>query len=116
MKKFKKIICILLVFVSLCMNGCNKRFQKSLQEEKKIADSFELPKDIVLGIPIVTCYGSDQMTIENHKGILEFNDKYINVRALDCTIKITGRNLEIKEFAKDIIIISGCLESIHYEI
>ena len=40
MKKFKKIICILLVFVSLCMNGCNKRFQKSLQEEKKIADSF----------------------------------------------------------------------------
>ena len=38
---------------------------------KKIADSFELPKDIVLGIPIVTCYGSDQMTIENHKGILE---------------------------------------------
>ena len=72
---------------------------------KKIADSFELPKDIVLGIPIVTCYGSDQMTIENHKGILEFNDKYINVRALDCTIKITGRNLEIKEFAKDIIIV-----------
>ena len=49
---------------------------------KKIADSFELPKDIVLGIPIVTCYGSDQMTIENHKGILEFNDKYINVRAM----------------------------------
>ena len=46
---------------------------------KKIADSFELPKDIVLGIPIVTCYGSDQMTIENHNGILEFNDKYINV-------------------------------------
>ena len=40
MKKFKKIICILLVFVSLCMNGCNKRFQKSLQEEKRIADSF----------------------------------------------------------------------------
>jgi len=40
MKKFKKIICILLVFVSLCMNGCNKRFQKRLQEEKKIADSF----------------------------------------------------------------------------
>ena len=46
---------------------------------KKIADSFELPKDIVLGIPIVTCYGSDQMTIENHKGILVFNDKYINL-------------------------------------
>lgn len=40
MKKLKKIICILLVFVSLCMNGCNKRFQKRLQEEKKIADSF----------------------------------------------------------------------------
>ena len=40
MKKFKKIICILLVFVSLYMNGCNKRFQKRLQEEKKIADSF----------------------------------------------------------------------------
>ena len=37
---------------------------------QKVTDSFELPKDIVLGLPIVTAYGYNELTIENHKGIL----------------------------------------------
>ena len=41
---------------------------------QKVTDSFELPKDIVLGLPIVTAYGYNELTIENHKGILSFSD------------------------------------------
>lgn len=31
---------------------------------QKVTDSFELPKDIVLGLPIVTAYGYNELTIE----------------------------------------------------
>ena len=65
---------------------------------QKVTDSFELPKDIVLGLPIVTAYGYNELTIENHKGILSFSDKAVTVRAADSTIKISGSRLEIKEF------------------
>ena len=50
---------------------------------QKVTDSFELPKDIVLGLPIVTAYGYNELTIENHKGILSFSDKAVTVRAAD---------------------------------
>ncbi len=82
---------------------------------QKVTDSFELPKDIVLGIPIITAYGFGQLTIENHKGILSFSDRLINVRALDCTIKISGSALEIREFSKNLIIIAGNITGISYE-
>ena len=58
---------------------------------QKVTDSFELPKDIVLGLPIVTAYGYNELTIENHKGVLSFSDKAVTVRAADSTIKISGR-------------------------
>ena len=79
---------------------------------QKVTDSFELPKDIVLGLPIVTAYGYNELTIENHKGILSFSD---TVRAADSTIKISGSRLEIKEFTKDLIIIAGHLKGVIYE-
>jgi sporulation protein YqfC len=79
---------------------------------QKVTDSFELPKDIVLGLPIVTAYGYNELTIENHKGI---SDKAVTVRAADSTIKISGSRLEIKEFTKDLIIIAGHLKGVIYE-
>ena len=56
---------------------------------QKVTDSFELPKDIMLGLP--------------------------TVRAADSTIKISGSRLEIKEFTKDLIIIAGHLKGVIYE-
>ena len=35
---------------------------------QKVTDSFELPKDIVLGLPIVTAYGYNELTIEKPQG------------------------------------------------
>lgn len=70
-----------------------------IYEDAKVTDSFELPKDIVLGLPIVTAYGYNELTIENHKGILSFSDKAVTVRAADSTIKypaaaLKSRNLQ----------------------
>ena len=83
---------------------------------QKVTDSFELPKDIVLGLPIVTAYGYNELTIENHKGILSFSDKAVTVRAADSTIKISGSRLEIKEFTNDLIIIAGHLKGVYMSI
>ena len=37
---------------------------------QKVTDSFELPKDIVLGLPIVTAYGYNELTIGHLKGVI----------------------------------------------
>ena len=50
-------------------------------------------------------YGYNELTIENHKGILSFSDKAVTVRAADSTIKISGSRLEIKEFTADLSVV-----------
>ena len=60
---------------------------------QKVTDSFELPKDIVLGLPIVTAYGYNELTIENHKGILSFSDKAVTaVCDTTCTTRKYQKN------------------------
>lgn len=66
---------------------------------QKVTDSFE-SKGYSAGVTTVTAYGYNELTIENHKGILSFSDKAVTVKAADSTIKISGSRLEIKEFTK----------------
>ena len=82
---------------------------------QKVTDSFELPKDIVLGLPIVTAYGYNELTIENHKGILSFSDKAVTVRAADSTIKNIRQPPWNKGIYKGLIIIAGHLKGVIYE-
>lgn len=74
-----------------------------------------IKKTSPITIETVTAYGYNELTIENHKGILSFSDKAVTVRAADSTIKISGSRLEIKEFTKDLIIIAGHLKGVIYE-
>ncbi len=83
--------------------------------KNRIVDSFDLPKDVVLGAPIVTLYGYDQMVIENNKGVLLITEKEICVRTKDCVLRISGRGLNIKDYSKDIIIIRGTIINISYD-
>lgn len=83
--------------------------------KSRIVESLDLPKDVVLGAPIVTVYGYDQIVIENNKGVLMITDNQICVRTKDCILKITGRSLSIRDYSKDIIIIKGTIFSIAYD-
>lgn len=42
---------------------------------QKVTDSFELPKDIVLGLPIVTAYGYNELTIETTRVFCHFRTR-----------------------------------------
>ena len=39
-----------------------------------MADAANLPKDVVLGVPILTLTGHYEVNIENYRGILEYTE------------------------------------------
>ena len=41
--------------------------------KKVLLDKLEMPKEIVLDVPRITVIGRNEITIENHKGILVFD-------------------------------------------
>lgn len=58
-----------------------------------MADAANLPKDVVLGVPILTLTGHYEVNIENYRGILEYTEQLIRINVRSGQIRITGNHL-----------------------
>jgi sporulation protein YqfC len=76
----------------------------------KLSDAAELPYELVLNLPKITVIGDMQALIENHKGIVQYEDNVIRINSSIGMIKIIGRNLTIKNIMAEEIIINGSIE------
>ena len=63
---------------------------------EKTAEIFDLPGDLVAGLPRVELTGSRELRMENHKGILAYGTDEIHVSGGKLIIKIRGSNLELR--------------------
>ena len=82
--------------------------------KEKIADAVALPKDITLNLPKVTLYGSKEIYIENYKGIIEFSEEVVRVNTSVHIIKITGKNLILKNITDEEILFSGEIPHVEF--
>lgn len=79
-----------------------------------MADSANLPKDVVLGVPILTLTGHYEVNIENYRGILEYTEQLIRINVRSGQIRITGKSLEINYYTTTDMKITGKVEKIEY--
>ncbi|SMC18930.1 sporulation protein YqfC [Clostridium acidisoli DSM 12555] len=79
------------------------------------ADKLDMPRDVVLNIPKIIVVGKEEITIENHQGILKFNDDFIRIKCNFGNIVIKGCNFEILFISGKTIILGGKLKSVEYE-
>ena len=82
--------------------------------KRHIADIFDLPSEIILDMPIIKIIGNNEVTIENHKGILEYTPYVLRMKSMLGIIKITGYYIEIKELDQSDIVISGEIHSLEF--
>lgn len=82
--------------------------------KNKIAGAASMPKDVVLGVPIVTITGYNEMCIENYRGIVEYSDILIRVQTKVCQIKLHGKHLQIEYYTNDEMKITGSITSLEY--
>ncbi len=74
---------------------------------RRVADLFELPRDIVLDLPKITVIGNVQVQIENHQGIIEYLPELVRINTTRGEIVISGRELAIGNIGKDEIVVDG---------
>ena len=80
----------------------------------RMADAANLPKDVVLGVPILTLTGHYEVNIENYRGILEYTEQLIRINVRGGQIRITGKSLEINYYTTTDMKITGKVEKIEY--
>lgn len=79
-----------------------------------ISDKFELPKDVIMNLPRIIVVGKEEITIENHKGILSFNSNMVKINSGIGTVIVEGKNFEILFMGGSTLTIGGKFESIVY--
>ena len=101
----------------------NKRHKRNMEMEadgprtsfkQTVAETLELPKEIVLNMPRLTMVGNNDLVIENYKGIIEYEDGRVRINTGIGVVKITGDRLLIKEITSEDIIISGVILSLEF--
>ena len=59
--------------------------------------------------------GFEKVYIENHKGILEYEEYFIRLNTYIGIININGFNLKLDEMTTDDILVTGKIDSIDFE-
>jgi sporulation protein YqfC len=75
----------------------------------------ELPEDTALDLPRITLSGDSKVILENHKGIVEYNDKRARIKTTLGVIRIEGAGLELKNINSEDIFIMGSITLVGYE-
>ena len=80
----------------------------------KITEALELPKEVVMNLPLITMIGAEDMTIENYKGVIEYSEERVRINTTAGIIRVDGRRLLLKQITSDNIGITGNILKIEF--
>ena len=89
--------------------------RKKKREQSKLERILEIPEELSTDRPKVTILGFEQVLVENHKGILEYQDYFIRLNTYIGIININGFDLKLEEMTNDDILVTGKIDSIDFE-
>ena len=81
---------------------------------QKLASAASMPKDVVMGAPVVTALGNFEVCVENYRGITEYTDTLVRVQTKGGQIRLTGKGLQIEYYTNDEMKITGELHMIEF--
>ena len=82
--------------------------------KSNIVESLELPIDIMYGAVIITAMGSNQVLVENYKGIIEYTQEKIRLQTKTCQVTIQGKRLIVEYYTNEEMKITGYIQGILY--
>lgn len=75
----------------------------------RFIETFDLPPEVMLNLPLIMMVGGKSLILENHRGILEYSRERIRIRLAKGEIMLNGRNLLIQSISNEEIQIKGDL-------
>lgn len=80
----------------------------------RVSNMAGIPKDVVLGVPLMRMVGQEEFYIENYRGILEYTDSFVRIQTRIGQLHLTGKHMEIVYYTNDEMKVIGKIESLTY--
>ena len=91
---------------------------EKMKREKRVlseaAGLFDLPADLVAGLPHVEVMGSSYFYMERHRGILSYSGEEIDINGEAGIVRIFGKDLELTSMTGDQLRIQGSISRLEW--
>lgn len=81
---------------------------------KQMTEALELPKEIMLGLPLISLIGREEVTIENYKGILEYSEESVRIGTAAGILQLSGRGLCLRQLSGECMVVTGQVEGLRF--
>lgn len=79
-----------------------------------VAELFDLPADIVAGLPRLEMVGGRQLYLEHHTGLLSYSEEQIDANTTAGVLRIKGRKLTLMAMTAGELRIGGQIDSLEW--
>lgn len=79
-----------------------------------VAELFDLPGDVVAGLPHFEMMGDKQLYLEHHTGILSYSEEQIDANTTAGVLRITGSGLALLAMTAEELRIGGRIEKVEW--
>ncbi len=89
-------------------------FKKDRNLLDAAAELFDLPPDLVAGLPHIELMGNTHFYMERHKGIMSYSSEEIDINGEKCILRVYGENLKLTAMTGDQLRIQGNILKIEW--
>ena len=79
-----------------------------------VAELFDLPADVVAGLPRLEMVGSRQLYLEHHTGILAYSQEQIDVNTAAGVLRVRGGGLSLLAMTAEELRIGGTIAAVEW--
>lgn len=83
--------------------------------KEAFAEKLDLPREIVMDLPKITITADNEINIENHKGILLFEENQMKINSKVGVITIIGDDFNVLYLGGSTVTINGKFKAIRYD-
>ena len=80
----------------------------------EMAELFDLPADVVAGLPRVELAGNRQLYLEHHRGLLSYSNERIDANTSGGVLRVHGENLTLLAMTGDVLRVGGTIHSLEW--
>lgn len=92
----------------------NKRKKRTNSVKRNLNYILDLPQELILDVEKIVIIGKEQVYIENHSGIDEYEDFRVRIKTNDGVISIEGLDLRIDKITSEDILVEGDIKIIEF--
>lgn len=79
-----------------------------------VAELFDLPADVVAGLPRLEMIGSRQLYLEHHAGILTYSEEQIDVNTAAGVLRVRGEGLSLVAMTAEEVRVGGRIAAVEW--